>query len=62
MSWQANNILRAYIEKNKEKEILIIHHRYIANTQFPGQKALFDYKNTALDPRFIDQPNIRMIS
>jgi DNA repair exonuclease SbcCD nuclease subunit len=66
VSRQINNILAqeiAYREQHKTTDrLLLIHHRYIAKTKFPGQQALFGYENPALHPWFLDNPAIRAIS
>jgi len=46
----------------KEKNLTVIHHHYINNTKFPGQKSIFHYKDVALDEAFLDMPDIKMIS
>lgn len=60
LSWIANQILLDMIEK--EKNLTVIHHHYINNTKFPGQKSIFHYKDVALDEAFLDMPNIKLIS
>lgn len=66
VSRQINNVLAEEIDsrqKNKTTDrLLLIHHRYIAKTKFPGQQALFGYESPALDPRFLDNESIRAIS
>ncbi len=66
ISRKINNIvqetLTTRIEKNPKKKLLLIHHRYIANTPFPGQQAQFSRKSPALDPVLLDNDNIMMIS
>lgn len=60
LSWEINLILAHYIQQYKE--LTIIHHYYIANTKFPGQQAIFDYKDIALCPDILDNDNIQLIS
>jgi len=60
LSWIANQILLDMVEK--EKNLTVIHHHYINNTKFPGQKSIFHYKDVALDEAFLDMPDIKMIS
>lgn len=66
MSWRINNILQEHIGDRKArhpwKKILLIHHWYIANTQFPGQQATFWYTSPALDPLFLEDTDIRSVS
>ena len=44
------------------RELIVIHHYYTADTKFPGIKALFGYKDIALCPQWLDDNNLRMIS
>lgn len=60
LSWIANQILQEIVEK--EKNLTIIHHHYINNTKFPGQKSIFHYKDVALNESFLDMPDIKMVS
>lgn len=60
LSAATNKILKEVVEK--EKNLTIIHHHYINNTKFPGQKSIFHYKDVALDEAFLDMPNIKLIS
>jgi len=60
LSAATNKILKEMIEK--EKKLTVIHHHYINNTKFPGQKSIFHYKDVALDAAFLDMPNIKLIS
>ena len=55
-----NGKLRKYIAN--KKDLMIIHHYYINNTKFPGQKSRFSYKDIALHEDIFNQPNIRLIS
>ncbi len=45
-----------------EKDLLVIHHYYINNTKFPGQKSKFNYKDVALHEDILKQTNIKLIS
>lgn len=47
---------------DKNKELVIIHHYYTANTIFPGLKTVFSYKDIALSPQWMDDKNLRIIS
>lgn len=60
LSGEINIILEEYIRKYKQ--LTIIHHYYIADTKFPGQQAIFDYKDIALSPALLDNENIQLIS
>jgi len=60
LSAATNKILKEVIEK--EKILTVIHHHYINNTKFPGQKSIFHYKDVALDETFLDMPNLKFIS
>lgn len=60
LSGMINATLEQYISEHSE--LTIIHHYYIAHTKFPGQQALFDYKDIALCPEFLDNKNIQLIS
>lgn len=60
LSAMVNQILLDYISENKS--LTVIHHYYINNTKFPGQKSLFHYKDVALHEGFLDMPNIKLIS
>jgi len=55
-----NACLARYIDENSD--LLVIHHYYFQNTKFPGQKALFYYKDIALSPKLLDMQNLQMIS
>lgn len=57
-------LLNAYIEDQiqEHKSLTIIHHYYTANTKFPGIKSQFFYKDKAISPYFLDNPNISFIS
>ena len=45
-----------------EKDLLVIHHYYINNTKFPGQKSKFTYKDVALHEDILKQTDIKLIS
>lgn len=55
-----NNLLASYTEKYPN--LLVIHHYYLHNTQFPGQKSRFSYKDIALSEVFLQNAQIKMIS
>lgn len=60
-SRQINNIVQSLLQTTN-KQRLLIHHRYIANTPFPWQQAQFSYGSPALDPALLDNPMITLIS
>ena len=60
ISAAVNEYLRSYIAD--QKDLLIIHHYYINNTKFPGQKSKFNYKDVALHEDILKQTNIKQIS
>ena len=60
MSGEINMILEHYIRQYEN--LTIIHHYYVADTKFPGQQAIFDYKDIALCPDILDNSNIQLIS
>lgn len=66
LSWKINNLLMYYLTSRKQTaltdRLLLIHHRYIANTKFPGQQATFSYDSPALDPFFLTFPGVWSIS
>lgn len=45
-----------------KKDLIIIHHHYINNTKFPGQKSKFSYKDVALHEDILKHPHIKHIS
>lgn len=59
-SWKINKILLNTIQE--DKKYTVIHHHYINNTIFPGQKSKFNFKDIALSETFLDMENIFMIS
>ncbi len=59
-SWQLNEYLRSQIQG--KKDILIVHHYYINNTVFPGQKSRFSYKDIAIHESIFLQEGIKLIS
>ncbi len=60
ISAAVNEYLRSYI--TDQKDLLVIHHYYINNTKFPGQKSKFNYKDVALHEDILKQTNIKQIS
>lgn len=60
LSAATNKILKEVVEK--EKNLTVIHHHYINNTKFPGQKSIFHYKDVALDEAFLNMPHLKLIS
>jgi len=65
----ANLLLQEVIDKEKNPAtgtsgtgLTVIHHHYINNTKFPGQKSIFHYKDVALNESFLDLPDVKMIS
>jgi hypothetical protein len=67
---KASYMLNAYLTdtiqttriSDTDKDLLVIHHYYIAWTQFPGMRAVFGYKDLALSPKRLDEKNIKLIS
>lgn len=60
LSGEINMILHHYIQQHTD--LTIIHHYYIADTKFPGQQAIFDYRDIALCPDILDNKNVTLIS
>ncbi|MFZ2150865.1 MAG: metallophosphoesterase [Candidatus Absconditicoccaceae bacterium] len=60
ISGYINQILENFIEQNEN--LTIIHHYYINNTVFPGQRSRFNYKDIALNEDFLKNSKIRLIS
>jgi len=65
-SYLLNTCLADMITKEKlsdtDKELIVIHHYYTADTKFPGIKAQFGYKDIALSPHWLDDKHLRLIS
>ncbi len=59
-SWYINKLVAEYVDKHQW--ITIFHHYYINGTPFPGQKSRFSYKDIALNEKFLDMPDIKLIS
>lgn len=59
-SWYINKLVAEYVDKHQW--ITIFHHYYINGTPFPGQKSRFSYKDIALNEKFLDMPEIKLIS
>ena len=51
-----------YSGNNDNDPLIVIHHRYIAQTAFPGVKWTFSYRSPGLSPHRLDDADIRMIS
>lgn len=67
LSGKANAFLSSLIKNWRKSEVRtdelwIFHHRYLADTQFPGQKARFSFKNHALSSEFALQDDLLLIS
>lgn len=63
LSGHVNLILGEMLAKRPtEEDVILAHHYYVANTQFPGQKWRFGYKSVALDPVWCDRDDMLMIS
>lgn len=66
LSGKANSLLGDMIHIRREdhpwEELLVFHHRYIVNTQFPWLWARFSYKSSGLDPSFCSLDHIRLVS
>jgi len=60
LSARVNKYLRSEIQD--KKDLLVIHHYYINNIKFPGQKSKFNYKDVALHEDILKEKNIRLIS
>lgn len=43
-------------------DMTLIHHYYVANTVFPGQKTRFSFKDHALSELWLMRPDLRIIS
>lgn len=65
-SYHLNACLSDMIQKERvsdtDKELMVIHHYYTADTKFPGIKAQFGYKDIALSPHRLDDNRLRIIS
>ena len=61
-------VLNAYLEDQIAEQMItndnlwIVHHYYTANTNLPGIKSQFYYKDKAISPHFLDKKNITFIS
>lgn len=60
--FQSGQINLFLAQNTSDTNLLVVHHHYIAQTSFPGIKSKFNYKDIAIHPRFLDQPNIRLLS
>lgn len=64
---RANSELQRYVMQRREQPqkttfLTIVHHRYIADTTFPGQQTIFSYKNPALSAWWLHEPDIKLLS
>lgn len=55
-----NQVMLEYIEQHQPT--LVVHHYYTHNTNFPGQKSRFNYKDIALCEGFLDLSDLKMVS
>jgi hypothetical protein len=65
MSGLLNTYLAAFLRDHSyssDQPLLVFHHHYIADTQFPGLKNRFTFRDIALSPVFLDNNTIRLIS
>jgi hypothetical protein len=62
VSGHINTIFADFVQQCTGSNPLIVHHYYIANTPFPGQRARFSYKNIALDAKWLDDASLRLVS
>lgn len=74
--WQSNNSFNgndsldsamspwnyATITTMPPSKLTLIHHYYVAETSFPGLKVKFTYKDLALQPRWLDDERLKLIS
>jgi DNA repair exonuclease SbcCD nuclease subunit len=65
-SYMLNTCLSDMIQKarlsDSNKELIVIHHYYTADTRFPGIKTQFWYKDIALSPHWMEDKNLTIIS
>ncbi|USN55731.1 MAG: hypothetical protein H6765_03970 [Candidatus Peribacteria bacterium] len=65
-SGRANSLLYRLVQewrsKQSPKELLILHHRYLVDTVFPGQQARFSYKSPGLSSHWLHEDDIRLLS
>lgn len=65
-SYKLNACLSDMIQKARlsdpNKELLVIHHYYTADTRFPGIKTQFWYKDIALSPHWMEDKNLTIVS
>ncbi|MEF2175966.1 MAG: metallophosphoesterase [Candidatus Absconditabacteria bacterium] len=63
-----NERYSAYVNMYLEEQLdrssydIVFHHHYFVNTQFPGQKARFSYKDLALSDSFLKYNGVKFIS
>lgn len=56
------NVVDQILKDNPGETVTLIHHYYIANTEFPGQKGRFHFKDIALDPALCKVSWLQLIS
>ena len=69
LSWKDSDDLNAYISEivsqhthSQHRQLTIIHHYYVAETAFPGLQVKFGYKDLALQPHWLDDDRLVLIS
>lgn len=69
LSWKDSDDLNAYISEivgqrtyAQHHQLTIIHHYYVAETAFPGLQVKFGYKDLALQPHWLDDDRLVLIS
>ncbi len=67
LSAKANTVLRSLLHdrrsrKDKTEKLLIIHHRYIVGTAFPGQQAKFSYASPWLSQELLWMDDLLLVS
>ena len=66
-SWQLNQYIdhtltQRSLQPERSSQLMIIHHYYTANTLFPWQKNRFRFKDIALDPVWLDDERLCLVS
>ncbi len=56
------DMVSTWRSKNTSQQLLVIHHRYVVNTVFPGQQARFSFTSPGLDASWLDATDIRLLS
>lgn len=46
----------------KNSELVVIFHQYIAGVRLPGQQSTYNYKDVALHPGLLDLPGLKLLS